>query len=278
MTDSPDNIRARMKELHSMLLATVHSEGAAALNGAALEAAARGCCAWLRIFPEDRKTVMTVNSIREHCLLELRTKQDDIRPDYALYCVLAMYHAAYSPAVHPTDYSEAGQCDMEASRLLDALIKRANGEEETILMMQTATVLCSYLVPEDLEDEPVAEFFRTNASAWETVLSGQEWQGTAAEPVMMRRMAALDAGADIFGTWHPALLPSPEQLSAPESLAALCSILARRCCDPTALNAAGTALQQHLSGLCTPACLASLLEALSTLLLITEKGTALNCA
>ena len=235
MTDSPDIIRARMKKLHSMLLATVHSEGASALDGAALEAAARGCCAWLRIFPEDRETVMTVNSIREHCLLELRTKQDDIRPDYALYCVLAMYHAAYSPAVHPTDYSRAGQCDIEASRLLDALIKRANGEEETILMMQTATVLCSYLVPEDLEDEPVAEFFRTNASAWETVLSGQEWQGTAAEPVMS-------------------------------------------CCDPAALNAAGTALQQHLSGHCTPACLASLLEALSTLLLITEKGTALNCA
>ena len=146
------------------------------------------------------------------------------------------------------------------------------------MLMDLTASLFQYVVPEDMEEEPAVGLFRMTAAAWKQELSSGNWTGTAAEPLMMYRLLVLETGADLFGTWRQDRLPAPSDLSTAGGLSALVRILARRLDDPAALGEACAALERQLSLSPDISAVASLLEGLSALRMLTEEGVVLNCA
>ena len=93
--------------------------------------------------------------------------------------------------------------------------------------------------------------------------------------MVMMRLAVLEAGADVFGTWHADKLPEAKDLTSIESLKPLSYILSLRGNDPRALQDVCTALGLYIERSSDPTntitASASLLEALCTLYFIAEE-------
>lgn len=91
--------------------------------------------------------------------------------------LLTMYALAYSAASHPADFSRAEQCDLAASRMLDAVLAASAGSDifpnsdkwEQAMLMDLTASLFQYVVPEDMEKEPAVGVYRMTAAAWTTL-------------------------------------------------------------------------------------------------------------
>ena len=247
------------------------------LTGRGLEAAVRGCCAWLQGFagtdPDlDAAARELLGNIWDEGLRRAATLVGFPNTE-ALYAVLALYRIAYGPTVAASDYSLAEQCDALASSLLEHAAGRHSAldgrEDDTILMHVAANLYC-YVVPEDLEDDDIVESLRTIAGRWKEDRS-------AYVDLFLQRLCALEAADGLFGEWRPALPPA-SAVASPEGLSALVRILARRLDDPAALAEACAALERQLSLSLDLSAVASLLEGLGALRMLTEEGAVLNCA
>ena len=272
MSGNSDNIQARASLICRQLVQSEPSR----LTGRGLEAAARGCCAWLQGFsgtdPDlDAAARELLGNIwdegfRAAILVGFPNTE-------ALYAVLALYRIAYGPTIAASDYSLAEQCDAFASSLLEHAAGRHSAldgrEDDTILMHVAANLYC-YVVPEDLEDDDIVEPLRTIAGRWKEDRS-------APVDLLLQRLCALEAADGLFGEWRPALPPA-SAVASPEGLSALVRILARRLDDPAALAEACAALEQQLSLSPDISAAASLLEGLGALRMLTEEGAVLNCA
>lgn len=245
------------------------------MDGRALEAAARGCCAWLQGFAgADAHLDAAAGELSGRIWdagLAMAASPDHFPEADVIYAHLALYRVAYGPTVQPSDYSKAEKCDMLASSLLSRTAgKYSASDEKSIVLMHIAAHLYCYVVPEDLEGDDTLEYMRATAQNWE--------HDVHADPdILLRRLCALEAADGLFGEWRP-VLPAASRLASAGGLAPLCSILARRLDDPAALADACAALERHLSLSQDIAAAASLLEGLSALRLLTEEGAALNCA
>ena len=177
------------------------------LTGRGLDAAARGCCAWLHGFsgtdPDlDAAARELLGNIwdegfRAATLVGFPNTE-------ALYAVLALYRIAYGPTVAASDYSLAEQCDALASSLLEHAAGRhsaLDGREDDAILMHVAANLYCYLVPEDLEDDDIVESLRTIAGRWKE-------ERSAPVDLLLQRLCALEAADGLFGEWRPALPPA----------------------------------------------------------------------
>lgn len=113
------------------------------------------------------------------------------------------------------------------------------------------------------------------ATAVVSVLS--ESSGQCMRWLTVRRLCALEDADGVFGEWRPTLPPA-SAVASPEGLSALVRILARRLDDPAALAEACAALERQLSLSPDISSVASLLEGLGALRMLTEEGVVLNCA
>ena len=290
MSGNSDNIQARASLICRQL---VQSEPSL-LTGRGLDAAARGCCAWLQgfagaepaldaaaremlgnIWEEGLRRAATIVDIpgRESFHVSDTDSTVCFPNTESLYAVLALYRIAYGPTVPASDYSLAEQCDALASSLLEHAAGRHSAldgrEDDTILMHVAANLYC-YVVPEDLEDDDIVESLRTIAGRWKEDRS-------ASVDLFLQRMCALEAADGLFGEWRPALPPA-SAVASPEGLSALVRILARRLDDPAALAEACAALERQLPLSQDLSAVASLLEGLSVLRLQNEERQVLNCA
>ena len=290
MSGNSENLQARASLICRQL---VQSEPLL-LTGRGLEAAARGCCAWLQGFTGaepalDAAVREMLGNIWDEGLRRAATLVDTPgRESFhvsdtdstvcfpnteSLYAVLALYRIAYGPTVPASDYSLAEQCDALASSLLEHAAGRHSAldgrEDDTILMHVAANLYC-YVVPEDLEDDDIVESLRTIAGRWKEDRS-------APVELLLQRLCALDAADGLFGEWRPALPPA-SAVASPEGLSALVRILARRLDDPAALAEACAALERQLSLSPDISAVASLLEGLSAMRMLMEERAVLNCA
>ena len=132
------------------------------MDGRALEAAARGCCAWLQGFAgADAHLDAAAGELSGRIWGELSGRIWDAglamaaSPDHfpeadVIYAPLALYRIAYGPTVQPSDYSKAEKCDMLASSLLSRTAgKYSASDEKSIVLMHIAAHLYCYVVPED---------------------------------------------------------------------------------------------------------------------------------
>ena len=285
MTVESDTLRLKIDRLFRQLISEVTERGADALSGEELDAVARGCSAYLALYPGDDAARKTADGIWSECRRRMDAAGDSCGAGL-LGILRTMYALAYSAAAHPADFSRAEQCDMAASLMLDAVLAASAGSDifpssdkwEQAMLMDLTASLFQYVVPEDMEEEPAVGLFRMTAAAWRQELSSGNWTGTAAEPLMMYRLLVLETGADLFGTWRQDRLPAPSDLSTTGGLSALVRILARRLDDPAALGEACAALERQLSLSPDISAVASLLEGLSALRMLTEEGVVLNCA
>ena len=287
MSGNSENLQARASLICRQL---VQSEPLL-LTGRGLEAAARGCCAWLQGFTGaepalDAAVREMLGNIWDEGLRRAATLVDTPgRESFhvsdtdstvcfpnteSLYAVLALYRIAYGPTVPASDYSLAEQCDALASSLLEHAAGRHSAldgrEDDTILMHVAANLYC-YVVPEDLEDDDIVESLRTIAGRWKEDRS-------APVELLLQRLCALEAADGLFGEWRPALPPA-SAVASPEGLSALVRILARRLDDPAALAEACAALERLSLDI---SAVASLLEGLGALRMLTEERVVLNCA
>lgn len=275
MSGNSENLQARASLICRQLVQSEPSR----LTGRGLEPAARGCCAWLHGFsgtdPDlDAAARELLGNIwdegfRAATLVGFSNTE-------ALYAVLSLYRIAYGPTVAASDYSLAEQCDALASSLLEHAVGRHSAfdgcEDDTILMHVAANLYC-YVVPEDLEDledDDIVESLRSIAGRWKEDRS-------ASVDLLLRRLCAIEAADGLFGEWRPALPPA-SAVASPEGLSALVRILARRLDDPAALAEACAALERQLSLSLDLSAVASLLEGLGALRMLTEEGAVLNCA
>ena len=290
MSGNSDNIQARASLICRQL---VQSEPSL-LTGRGLDAAACGCCAWLQGFAgaepaldaaarEMLGNIWDEGLRRSATLVDIPGRESFHVSDTdstvcfpnteSLYAVLALYRIAYGPTVPASDYSLAEQCDALASSLLEHAAGRHSAldgrEGDTILMHVAANLYC-YVVPEDLEDDDIVESLRTIAGRWKEDRS-------ASVDLLLQRLCALEAANGLFGEWRPALPPA-SAVASPEGLSALVRILARRLDDPAALAEACAALERQLSLSPDISAVASLLEGLGALRMLTEEGVVLNCA
>ena len=95
--------------------------------------------------------------------------------------------------------------------------------------------------------------------------------------LFLQRLCALEAADGLFGEWRP-VLPPASAVTSPEGLSALVRILARRLDDPAVLAEACAALERQLSLSLDLSAVASLLDGLGALRMLTEEGAVLNCA
>ena len=290
MSGNSENLQARASLICRQLVQSEPSR----LTGRGLEAAARGCCAWLQGFTGaepalDAAVREMLGNIWDEGLRRAATLVDTPgRESFhvsdtdstvcfpnteSLYAVLALYRIAYGPTVPASDYSLAEQCDALASSLLEHAAGRHSAldgrEDDTILMHVAANLYC-YVVPEDLEDDDIVESLRTIAGRWKEDRS-------APVELLLQRLCAIEAADGLFGEWRPALPPA-SAVASPEGLSALVRILARRLDDPAALAEACAALERQLSLSLDLFAVASLLEGLGALRMLTEEGAVLNCA
>ena len=290
MSGNSDNIQARASLICRQLVQSEPSR----LTGRGLDAAACGCCAWLQgfagaepaldaaaremlgnIWDEGLRRAATIVDIpgRESFHVSDTDSTVCFPNTESLYAVLALYRIAYGPTVPASDYSVAEQCDALASSLLEHAAGRHSAldgrEDDTILMHVAANLYC-YVVPEDLEDDDIVESLKTIAGRWKEDRS-------APVDLLLQRLCALEAADGLFGEWRPALPPA-SAVASPEGLSALVRILARRLDDPAALAEACVALERQLSLSPDISAVASLLEGLGALLMLTEEGVVLNCA
>ena len=273
MSGNSDNLHARASLVCRQLVQSEPSR----LTGRGLEAAARGCCAWLQGFAGTDPALDTaaremLGNIWDEGLRRAATLVGFPNTE-SLHAVLALYRIAYGPTVAASDYSLAEQCDAFASSLLEHAAGRHSAldgrEDDTILMHVAANLYC-YVVPEDLEDDDIVEPLRTIAGRWKEDRS-------APVDLLLQRLCALEAADGLFGEWRPALPPA-SAVASPEGLSALVRILARRLDDPAALGEACAALERQLSLSQDISTAASLLEGLGALRMLTEEGAVLNCA
>ena len=261
MTVESDTLRLKIDRLFRQLISELTERGADALSGEELDAVARGCSAYLALYPGDDAALKTADGIWRECRRRMDAAGDSCGAGL-LGILRTMYALAYSAAAHPADFSRAEQCDMAASQMLDAVLAASAGSDifpdsdkwEQAMLMDLTASLFQYVVPEDMEEEP------------------------AVGPLMMYRLLVLETGADLFGTWRQDRLPAPSDLSTAGGLSALVRILARRLDDPAALAEACAALERQLSLSPDISAVASLLEGLSALRMLTEEGVVLNCA
>ena len=285
MTVESDTLRLKIDRLFRQLISEVTGRGAGALSVGELDAVARGCSAYLALSPGDAAARKTADGIWSECRRKMDAAGDSCGAG-PLGILLTMYALTYSAASYPADFSRAEQCDLAASRMLDAVLAASAGSDifpnsdkwEQAMLMDLTAYLFQYVVPEDMEEERAVGVYRMTAAAWRQELSSGNWTGTAAEPLMMHRLLVLETGADLFGTWRQDCLPAPSDLSTTGGLSALVRILARRLDDPAALGEACAALERQLSLSPDISAAASLLEGLGALRMLTEEGTVLNCA
>ena len=273
MSGNSDNIQSRASLICRQLVQSEPSR----LTGRGLDAAARGCSAWLQGFAGaepalDAAAREMLGNIWDEGLRRTATLVGFPNTE-SLNAVLALYRIAYGPTVSASDYSPAEQCDALASSLLEHAAGRhsdIDGREDDTILMHVAANLYCYVVPEDLEDDDIVESLRTIAGRWKEDRS-------APEDLLLQRMCALEAADGLFGEWRPAL-PPVSAVTSPEGLSALVRILARRLDDPAALAEACAALERQLSLSPDISSVASLLEGLGALRMLTEEGVVLNCA
>ena len=264
MTVESDTLRLKIDRLFRQLISELTERGADALSGEELDAVARGCSAYLALYPGDDVARKTADGIWSECRRRMEAAGDSCGAGL-LGILRTMYALAYSAAAHPADFSRAEQCDMAASQMLDAVLAASAGSDifpdsdkwEQAMLMDLTASLFQYVVPEDMEEEPAVGLFRMTAAAW---------------------LLVLETGADLFGTWRQDRLPAPSDLSTTGGLSALVRILARRLDDPAALAEACAALERHLALSPDLSAVASLLEGLSAMRMLTEEGLVLNCA
>ena len=114
MSGNSDNLHARASLVCRQLVQSEPSR----LTGRGLEAAARGCCAWLQGFsgtdPDlDAAARELLGNIwdegfKASTLVGFPNTE-------SLHAVLALYRIAYGPTIAASDYSLAEQCDAFAS-------------------------------------------------------------------------------------------------------------------------------------------------------------------
>ena len=210
LSGNSENLQARTSLICRQLVQSEPSR----LTGRGLEAAARGCCAWLHGFsgtdPDlDAAARELLGNIwdegfRAATLVGFSNTE-------ALYAVLSLYRIAYGPTVAASDYSLAEQCDALASSLLEHPVGRHSAfdgcEDDTILMHVAANLYC-YVVPEDLEDDDIVESLRSIAGRWKEDRS-------ASVDLLLRRLCAIEAADGLFGEWRPALPPA-SAVASPE--------------------------------------------------------------
>ena len=182
------------------------------MDGRALEAAARGCCAWLQGFAgADAHLDAAAGELSGRIWdagLAMAASPDHFPEADMLYAHLALYRVAYGPTVQPSDYSKVEKCDMLASSLLSRTAgKYPASDEKSIVLMHIAAHLYCYVVPEDLEGDDTLEYMRATAQNWEHDVH-------AGPDILLRRLCALEAADGLFGEWRPAL-PAASALRPP---------------------------------------------------------------
>lgn len=268
-TLSPDRIRSLMCSVSRKMLSAAACCTTERLNGTELEALTRSGCMYLTAVPEDAEMVKTVEQAWQECIA---TK--NISDEEKIRFLLAMYHIAYGPTTPPSDTERAVMCDSAAYSLLDrqAILRNSNCTE---LIMTAAVELFKYADPDDMKGDAIPEFFIRTAGSWKEELSDSIHSGHPHEEMVMMRLAVLEAGADVFGTWHADKLPEAKDLTSIESLKPLSYILSLRGNDPRALQDVCTALGLYIERSSDPTntitASASLLEALCTLYFIAEE-------
>ena len=128
MTVESDTLRLKIDRLFRQLISEVTERGADALSGEELDAVARGCSAYLALYPGDDAARKTADGIWSECRRRMDAAGDSCGAGL-LGILRTMYALAYSAAAHPADFSRAEQCDMAASQMLDAVLAASAGSD-----------------------------------------------------------------------------------------------------------------------------------------------------